>query len=241
MAQYLLSVYQPVGPAPAPEFLEPIMRDLEALNREMQAAGAWVFAAGLHPAESATVVRQQGAEVLITDGPFAEGEGAPRRVHRHRGGRPRRRPWLGRQAGPRHHPSHRSATHPALGRREWSAQPCPARPARRSLPAAEPGGGHRPRLSAGIRACGGRPDPHAREHRRRRGRRPGCVHPRRPALAVIRHPAKPGRLDHHHGPEPGRSTGCAGKPDAGTSSSRPRSCRRPARRPSPTPEDTRDR
>jgi len=72
MAQYLLSVYQPAGPAPAPEILEPIMRDLAALNREMQAAGAWVFAAGLHPTDSATVVRQQGAEVLITDGPFAE-------------------------------------------------------------------------------------------------------------------------------------------------------------------------
>ncbi|WP_024365690.1 YciI family protein [Arthrobacter sp. TB 26] len=74
MAQYLLSVYQPVGPAPAPapEFLEPIMQDLEALNREMKAAGAWVFAAGLHPTDTATVVRQQGTEVLITDGPFAE-------------------------------------------------------------------------------------------------------------------------------------------------------------------------
>lgn len=72
MAQYLLSVYQPVGPAPALEILEPIMQDLEALNREMKAAGAWVFAAGLHPTETATVVRQQGSEVLITDGPFAE-------------------------------------------------------------------------------------------------------------------------------------------------------------------------
>ncbi|HSO16110.1 MAG TPA: YciI family protein [Arthrobacter sp.] len=72
MAQYLLSVYQPAGPAPAPEILEPIMRDLEALNREMRAQGAWVFAAGLHPEGSATVVRQQGAELLITDGPFAE-------------------------------------------------------------------------------------------------------------------------------------------------------------------------
>ncbi|WP_160663815.1 YciI family protein [Pseudarthrobacter sp. ATCC 49987] len=72
MAQYLLSVYQPVGPAPAPEILEPIMQDLGALNREMKAAGAWVFAAGLHPTETATVVRQQGSEVLITDGPFAE-------------------------------------------------------------------------------------------------------------------------------------------------------------------------
>lgn len=72
MAQYLLSIYQPVGPAPAPDVLEPIMRDLEVLNLEMKAAGAWVFAAGLHPTDSATVVRQQGSEVLVTDGPFAE-------------------------------------------------------------------------------------------------------------------------------------------------------------------------
>jgi hypothetical protein len=72
MAQYLLSVYQPVGPAPASEVLEPIMRDLEALNREMKAAGAWVFAAGLHPTDTATVVRPEGTELLITDGPFVE-------------------------------------------------------------------------------------------------------------------------------------------------------------------------
>ena len=72
MAQYLLSVYQPVGPAPAPEILAPILDDLEALNRDMKAAGVWVFTAGLHPTDTATVVRTQGAEVLITDGPFAE-------------------------------------------------------------------------------------------------------------------------------------------------------------------------
>lgn len=72
MAQYLLSVYQPVGPAPAPEVLEPILQDLDALNREMKAAGAWVFAVGLHPTDTATVVRRQGTEVLITDGPFVE-------------------------------------------------------------------------------------------------------------------------------------------------------------------------
>jgi len=74
MPQYLLSIYQPDGPAPGPEVLEPIMRDLADLNREMQAAGAWVFAAGLHPAESATVLRPGGGEILITDGPFNEGK-----------------------------------------------------------------------------------------------------------------------------------------------------------------------
>jgi hypothetical protein len=72
VAQYLLSVYQPVGPAPAADVLAPIMRDLEAVNREMKAAGAWVFAAGLHPTQTATVVRQQGDQTLVTDGPFAE-------------------------------------------------------------------------------------------------------------------------------------------------------------------------
>jgi len=72
MAQYLLSVYQPAGPAPAPEALAPIMANLEALNREMKAAGAWVFAAGLHPTDTPTVVRQQGTETLVTDGPFVE-------------------------------------------------------------------------------------------------------------------------------------------------------------------------
>ncbi|RKR20846.1 YciI family protein [Arthrobacter oryzae] len=74
MSQYLLSIYQPDGPVPGPEVLEPIMRGLADLNREMRDAGAWVFAAGLHPAESATVLRPSGGEILITDGPFTEGK-----------------------------------------------------------------------------------------------------------------------------------------------------------------------
>ena len=74
MRQYLLTIYQPDGPPPPPEDLEPIMRDLDALNREMQAAGAWVFAGGLHPPSTATVLRAQGEEVLVTDGPYAEGK-----------------------------------------------------------------------------------------------------------------------------------------------------------------------
>jgi len=40
----------------------------------MQDAGIWVFAAGLHPASSATVLRVKDGEVLTTDGPFAEGK-----------------------------------------------------------------------------------------------------------------------------------------------------------------------
>lgn len=71
--QYLLSIQQPDGDPPAPEVLDPIMRELDALNAEMQAAGAWVFAGGLHPPSTATVVRARDGEVLLTDGPYAEG------------------------------------------------------------------------------------------------------------------------------------------------------------------------
>jgi hypothetical protein len=74
MTQYLLSVYQPDGPAPAPEVLDKIMGDLDALRQEMKAAGAWVFTAGLHPAGTATVVRYQDGDVLMTDGPYLEGK-----------------------------------------------------------------------------------------------------------------------------------------------------------------------
>ncbi len=74
MKQYLLSIYQPDGEAPGPEVLDPIMRDVEAVNAELKAAGAWVFAGGLHPPSTATVVRLQDGEVLTTDGPFAEGK-----------------------------------------------------------------------------------------------------------------------------------------------------------------------
>jgi hypothetical protein len=72
MPRYLLSVYQPDGPAPPPEVMDTIARDLEVLNAELKAAGAWVFAGGLHPPHTATVVRVRDGEVLTTDGPFAE-------------------------------------------------------------------------------------------------------------------------------------------------------------------------
>jgi hypothetical protein len=73
MPQYLLSVYQPDGDPPAPEVLEPIVRDVQAWSQELKEAGAWVFSGGLHPASTATVLRPQGGDVLITDGPYVEG------------------------------------------------------------------------------------------------------------------------------------------------------------------------
>jgi len=74
MANYLLSIYQPDGPPPPPAIMEPVMRDLAALNAEIKAAGAWVFAGGLHAPSTATVLRAQGHDTLLTDGPFAEGK-----------------------------------------------------------------------------------------------------------------------------------------------------------------------
>ena len=50
------------------------MRDVNALTREMKAAGAWVFDGGLHAPSTATVVRLQDGEVLMTDGPYVEGK-----------------------------------------------------------------------------------------------------------------------------------------------------------------------
>ncbi|MGX6603737.1 YciI family protein [Micromonosporaceae bacterium Da 78-11] len=74
MRKYLLSVYQPDGDPPPPEVLEPIMAGLAALNDELRATGAWVFAAGLFPASTATVIRDRDGEPLLTDGPFTEGK-----------------------------------------------------------------------------------------------------------------------------------------------------------------------
>ena len=74
MPRYLLTIIQPVGEVPPPEVLEPVMRQLAALNDEMRTAGAWVFAAALHQPETWTVVRADGDDLLVTDGPFAEGK-----------------------------------------------------------------------------------------------------------------------------------------------------------------------
>jgi hypothetical protein len=74
VTHYLLSIYQPDGDPPPPEFLEPIMRNVDVLNAEIKAAGAWVFAAGLHAPSTATVLRATDDDVLMTDGPYLEGK-----------------------------------------------------------------------------------------------------------------------------------------------------------------------
>ncbi len=74
MKQYLLSIYQPDGEPPGPEVLDPIMREVEAVNTEMRESGAWVFSAGLHAPGTATVLKAEGGDMLTTDGPYIEGK-----------------------------------------------------------------------------------------------------------------------------------------------------------------------
>jgi hypothetical protein len=74
VAQYLFTLMQPDGDPPPPEVLDPIMERVNAFNAEVKAAGAWVFAGGLHAPSTATVLRAQGGEVIMTDGPYVEGK-----------------------------------------------------------------------------------------------------------------------------------------------------------------------
>ena len=74
MPQYLLTVVEPTGgEIPSPEAMARIMEDVGAVDREMREAGVWVFAGGLYPPDTATTLRPKDGEVLVTDGPFAEG------------------------------------------------------------------------------------------------------------------------------------------------------------------------
>jgi hypothetical protein len=74
MTQYVLTVYQPDGPIPAPEILQHMSMELEALHERIKADGAWVFSGGLHRPDSATVVREQAGDLVMTDGPYLEGK-----------------------------------------------------------------------------------------------------------------------------------------------------------------------
>jgi hypothetical protein len=75
MSQFLLSAHSVEGQAREPMTDEEMQRVSElvgALEREMKAAGAFVFAGRLQRPDTATVVRMSGGKVLTTDGPFAE-------------------------------------------------------------------------------------------------------------------------------------------------------------------------
>jgi hypothetical protein len=73
MAEYLLSVHDVEGrEVPAPDVIEQIYADVDRFNEEVKAEGAWVFAGGLEPPSTATVVESRNGEVLMTDGPYSE-------------------------------------------------------------------------------------------------------------------------------------------------------------------------
>ena len=72
MKEYLLSVHHGDEVPLSDDEMQQSYKDTGVFNEELQASGAWVFAGGLHPASTATVVRIKDGEVLTTDGPYAE-------------------------------------------------------------------------------------------------------------------------------------------------------------------------
>jgi hypothetical protein len=75
MPKYMLSVHSVDGAAREPMTEEQMNQSWQAINAleaEMKSAGAWVFSGRLHEADTATVVRVSGGEVVTTDGPFVE-------------------------------------------------------------------------------------------------------------------------------------------------------------------------
>ena len=73
MKQYLLAVHMVEGePTPFEAEIQHAYKAVDEFNRDVQKSGAWVFAGGLLPPDTATVVRNQGGKVVTTDGPFAE-------------------------------------------------------------------------------------------------------------------------------------------------------------------------
>lgn len=74
MAEFLLSVHHDYSrPLEIPGVdPEDMYRDVAAINQALQDAGAWVFAGGLLPPDSAAVVDASGEHLTITDGPRAQ-------------------------------------------------------------------------------------------------------------------------------------------------------------------------
>jgi hypothetical protein len=72
MPQYLVAIYHPDDYDPSVE-TEATIEEIHALNREMIAAGARKFVAGLSSPSNARSLRTQpDGKVLVTDGPYLE-------------------------------------------------------------------------------------------------------------------------------------------------------------------------
>jgi hypothetical protein len=73
MNQYLLTVHSVDGqPMPPKDVMMKMYADVSAFNDTLREKGVWVFAGGLHPPSSATVVRAKDGQFILTDGPFSE-------------------------------------------------------------------------------------------------------------------------------------------------------------------------
>jgi hypothetical protein len=48
------------------------MAAIDTFNERLQAEGHWVFAGGLNPPSTATVIDNRGGEAMFSDGPFVE-------------------------------------------------------------------------------------------------------------------------------------------------------------------------
>ena len=77
MTHYLLSVHGPVernefGGYGSKEEMEGAFAATGAFNERLRAEGYWVFAGGLEPASTATVVDGRGETPVMTDGPYLE-------------------------------------------------------------------------------------------------------------------------------------------------------------------------
>ena len=74
MAQYLLSVWhdEEYEVDFSTEEAQQRVAQVGQFNADLEKAGAWVFAGGLQPASSATVIKDNGGQVSMTDGPYAE-------------------------------------------------------------------------------------------------------------------------------------------------------------------------
>jgi len=72
MPQYLVASYLPDDFDPS-SVTEAMIEQIQAVNRELIAAGVRKFACGISPVGSAkTLRRQPNGKVLVTDGPYTE-------------------------------------------------------------------------------------------------------------------------------------------------------------------------
>jgi hypothetical protein len=77
MKQYMLSVHHDAefdyeAADMSPEEMQAMYEGVAKWNEEALAADVMVFGGGLMPPETATVVRTESGEMLLTDGPYAE-------------------------------------------------------------------------------------------------------------------------------------------------------------------------